>query len=320
MSQTTPADTQFNSPSFRIIGGGQTGADRAGLDTAIARNLLHGGWCPKGRKAEDGRIPDHYRLVETPTGSYLARTERNVIQAGASVIFTFDALSGGSKRTVDFAKKHRKPHLHLRLKPGHAEKSALELTAFLRSNRVTVLNVAGSRESKAPGIHAHTIEVLRLALDELALHPKTRQQVEAPFSTDEWAENAITKGNLYLSVQEFHALYPHRDVRYFEALNDPAVSEIAKGFLQRYVSSFTAESTVGDALICGPLLVSFYRQHGFRVRITWEDEGINVRVGRSGNYGEADSDRRCDFQYAFGYPDDAFDDLLVNAAVAMEPL
>jgi Circularly permutated YpsA SLOG family len=39
----------------KIISGGQTGADRAGLDFAIEQGLEHGGYVPRGRKAEDGR-------------------------------------------------------------------------------------------------------------------------------------------------------------------------------------------------------------------------------------------------------------------------
>jgi Circularly permutated YpsA SLOG family len=46
----------------RIVSGGQTGADRAALDFAIEHGLKHGGWCPKGRRAEDGRIPSRYEL------------------------------------------------------------------------------------------------------------------------------------------------------------------------------------------------------------------------------------------------------------------
>jgi hypothetical protein len=45
-------------PLRMIVNGGQTGADRARLDFATEHGIAHGGWCPKGRKAEDARIPD----------------------------------------------------------------------------------------------------------------------------------------------------------------------------------------------------------------------------------------------------------------------
>lgn len=56
---------------IRIVSGGQTGADRAALDWAIAHCIPHGGWCPPGRKAEDGPIPAHYQLTEALSGDYL---------------------------------------------------------------------------------------------------------------------------------------------------------------------------------------------------------------------------------------------------------
>jgi len=98
----------------RIVSGGQTGADRAGLDFAIEHGLKHGGWCPKGRRAEDGRIPGRYELKETQATSYVRRTEWNVRDSDGTVIFTvMIRLTGGSKKTSNLARKHRKPCLHL---------------------------------------------------------------------------------------------------------------------------------------------------------------------------------------------------------------
>jgi hypothetical protein len=65
-------------PDKRIVSGGQTGADRAALEWAIEYQVPHGGWCPKGRKAENGRIPDRFNLPETPSSDYLQRNEWNV--------------------------------------------------------------------------------------------------------------------------------------------------------------------------------------------------------------------------------------------------
>jgi len=96
----------------KIVSGGQTGADRAALDWAISRGIPHGGWCPKGRLAEDGMIPTKYDLRETSTKSYLQRTEQNVIDSDGTVIFSMKPeLTGGSKRTLDFALKHHRPPL-----------------------------------------------------------------------------------------------------------------------------------------------------------------------------------------------------------------
>src|SRR5947209_4182665 len=98
----------------KIVFGGQTGADRAALDFAIEHGIPHGGWCPKGRKAEDGPIHERYKLQEHASGQYLNRTEQNVIDSDGTVIITIrPKLTGGSKRTAEFARKHQKPWLHI---------------------------------------------------------------------------------------------------------------------------------------------------------------------------------------------------------------
>ncbi|MEM9660625.1 MAG: putative molybdenum carrier protein, partial [Planctomycetota bacterium] len=93
-----------------IVSGGQTGADRAALDFAIAADLPHGGWCPRGRRAEDGPIADKYRLRETPSDSYRQRTEWNVRDSDATAIFTLECeMRGGTKLTAEIAARLDKP-------------------------------------------------------------------------------------------------------------------------------------------------------------------------------------------------------------------
>ncbi|MBI3852368.1 MAG: putative molybdenum carrier protein [Verrucomicrobia bacterium] len=132
----------------KIISGGQTGADRAALDFAIARNIPHGGWCPRGRLAEDGRISERYELAETPATDYAQRTEWNVRDSDGTVIFTIGrALAGGSKQTSKFAKQLGKPWLHLS-QDADGNATVDKLRQFLSENRIKVLNVAGSRKSQ----------------------------------------------------------------------------------------------------------------------------------------------------------------------------
>ena len=98
----------------KLICGGQTGADTAALDVALRHAFPHGGWCPKGRKSEDGPIPLRYLLTETPSASYLQRTEWNVRDTDGTVVFPLaSTVTGGSLRTIDFAKKHEKPWIHI---------------------------------------------------------------------------------------------------------------------------------------------------------------------------------------------------------------
>jgi hypothetical protein len=156
----------------KLVSGGQTGADRAALDVAIRHGFPHGGWCPKGRKAEDGIIPEQYQLVETPSASYLQRTERNVRDSDGTVIFTISSqLSGGSKRTAEFAAKHRKPWVHLPQRAASYEDPALLLQRFVDENEIRVLNVAGTRGSKEPDIWRFTFETLEEAFFHHIAHP-----------------------------------------------------------------------------------------------------------------------------------------------------
>src|SRR6187397_3130266 len=98
----------------KIVSGGQTGADRAALDWAIVRGIPHGGWCPKGRRAEDGPIDGRYRLNETPSANYVQRTEGNARDSDATVVFSIgEILTGASRKTVELARKQGRPVLHL---------------------------------------------------------------------------------------------------------------------------------------------------------------------------------------------------------------
>ena len=75
-SNTPPL--HHSSCRITIVSGGQTGADRAALDWALAHGVECGGWCPKGRKAEDGPIDPKYPLKETPSVAYIQRTESKI--------------------------------------------------------------------------------------------------------------------------------------------------------------------------------------------------------------------------------------------------
>ena len=136
----------------RIISGGQTGADRGGLDAAIDLGIPHGGWCPKGRRAEDGSIPMKYDLQETDSTEYLERTERNVLASQGTAVFTIGTPTAGSALTIQYAERHRKPFLHLDLQEVPADHAAARLRAWIKKNDISILNVAGSRDSLAAGL------------------------------------------------------------------------------------------------------------------------------------------------------------------------
>ena len=137
---------------FKIVAGGQTGVDRAALDGAIAWGVCHGGWCPKGRKAEDGIIPRRYRLKETRSPAYNVRTRWNVRESDGTLIISANHLIvGGTKLTAEFAESLKKPLLHLTMATG-ARRAARQLDRFITRHRIHVLNIAGPRDSEEPGI------------------------------------------------------------------------------------------------------------------------------------------------------------------------
>jgi hypothetical protein len=142
---------------LKIISGGQTGADRAALDVALTLSLPIGGGCPKGRRAEDGMIPDCYPLTETPEADYDTRTRRNVEDSDGTLILNLGTLDGGTALTVKLARQMGKPCLMVALEDG------IEPTAFqewLDAHPIAVLNVAGPRESKRPGVYAAACRLL----------------------------------------------------------------------------------------------------------------------------------------------------------------
>lgn len=147
----------------KIISGGQTGADQGALDAAIEAGVAHGGWIPKGRKTEGGPLPEKYQLQEMATASYPKRTEKNILASGGTLIITY-GLTGGSALTRKLAKTHGCPCLHIDLKKIPLVEAAEKVRAWINANKVEVLNVAGSRESKAPGIQAAVFQTIKAVL------------------------------------------------------------------------------------------------------------------------------------------------------------
>jgi len=157
-------------PRLRIVSGGQTGVDRAALDVAIELGLAHGGWCPRGRLAEDGPLHARYQLQETEGDGYRQRTRRNVADADATLVLNEGPLTGGTALTVQFAVRLSKPHLVLQVdqSPDWGGVARQQFAAWLAEYRVGVLNVAGPGERKRPGIYGRACEALRRLLEPVA--------------------------------------------------------------------------------------------------------------------------------------------------------
>jgi hypothetical protein len=155
----------------KIVSGGQTGVDRAALDAALALGIPCEGWCPKGRIAEDGVIAPRYPLKETPSEEYAQRTEWNVRDSDGTLIVALVSesttkkirLGGGTAYTLEIARRLGKPHFVV------DPRDAPELSVFrtwIDRNRIQVLNVAGPRESRCPGIYFKTHPFLTALLGQ----------------------------------------------------------------------------------------------------------------------------------------------------------
>jgi len=144
-----------------IVSGGQTGVDRAALDWAIEKGLPHGGYCPKGRIAEDGVIPGKYNLKEIKSGKYRIRTRLNVIHSDATLILSALPLTGGTALTAKYAEEEDKAIFTI--SPGFEPTDLRALHSFLRARDFCKLNVAGPRLSQWPDSR----DFIKRALDQI---------------------------------------------------------------------------------------------------------------------------------------------------------
>ncbi len=148
----------------KIVSGGQTGVDRAALQVALELGIPCGGWCPRGRRAEDGVIPDRYPVRETRDSRYSLRTELNVRDSDGTLIVTRGPIRGGTALTLRYARSRQRPCFVANLELGV---QPVEIAAWLNFESIAVLNVAGPRESQCPGVEAQCRELLLAVIDLL---------------------------------------------------------------------------------------------------------------------------------------------------------
>lgn len=166
-------------PVKMLISGGQTGVDRAALDFALYAHIQCGGWCPKGRRAEDGVIPLQYPLIEASTSLYQQRTALNVRDSDATLIINDNTDSKGTALTIKTAQQKHKPLLIVEL---HSS-DFVRIRRWLWRYHPEILNVAGPRASETQSAYdrARVIlsEVLVSAGDNKVVWPPVR-----PFTAD----------------------------------------------------------------------------------------------------------------------------------------
>lgn len=206
---------------IKIISGGQTGADRAALDVAIELGIPHGGWVPKGRKTEDGRLGEKYMLKETTAIDYAQRTEFNILDSDATLIISHGKIKGGTALTQQLAAKHHRPCLHIDLDTIEVYQAIEIIDTWINTRGIQVLNVAGPRSSEDPHIYADVQNLLR----SLLYPPPESLTGQKPHSVKEAVDHIISE----LSLKDKSEIANmHEDA--FMFLQSNKIGNIIKGF------------------------------------------------------------------------------------------
>jgi hypothetical protein len=268
----------------KIISGGQTGADRGAIDAALKYSFPYGGWIPKGRLTEYGTLPDEYKLKEMPTKIYPARTEKNVLASDGTVIITHGKLTGGSALTKKFAKKHKRPYLHINLNETPAFLASSEINAWINKNNIEILNVAGSRASKDPQIYEDAkyiiqgVILLQLVnartganitdfdmneyLEKLPVPPTTVDEAVDRVIEDLDLRDRVTISNM--DLDDLVNLYPHLHVYFKYAFGLwPGNKELIE-FCRSISKEPVNDENDATSVIMGILFKKLYETHKLR--------------------------------------------------------
>ena len=159
----------------KIISGGQTGVDQAALTAAIECHVAHGGWCPRGRLAENGSIPSQYQLTQTQSSDYDVRTRLNIEDSDGTLVLLpshTKKITDGTLLTMQYAQQKNKPLLVIDLS---IEARIDKVIHWVQKNHIAVLNIAGPRESQSPGIYQDSLNFLKKIIPDLILHTDKTQ-------------------------------------------------------------------------------------------------------------------------------------------------
>jgi hypothetical protein len=149
----------------KLISGGQTGADRGGLEAGKRLRIETGGHCPANYKTENG--PDYslkeFGLICTVSSDYPIRTNLNIRNSDGTIIF--GKFESGTKLTENICKANET--LYFPVKFDHISQDSVwilqrqtEFVSWIHAHNINCLNVAGNRESKFPGIQKFVEEFL----------------------------------------------------------------------------------------------------------------------------------------------------------------
>jgi hypothetical protein len=145
---------------MKIVSGGQTGVDRAALDAAMESDAEAGGWCPEGRLAEDGTIPEKYPVKELHASGYRERTKRNVVDSDGTAVVYFGYPSGGTEQTIVFCIEEQKPYVLIDADELSVNRATRKIKLFIKAHSMSVLNVAGPRAGGEPRAYGYAKQLV----------------------------------------------------------------------------------------------------------------------------------------------------------------
>lgn len=193
----------------KIISSGQTEADQAVLDVAIALGIPHGGWIPKGRVSNLRPLPDKYHLKEMPTDNYSDCIKQNVIDANGTLIISYGRLTGD----LDYARRmtlgHRRQMLGIDLAQSTPFKAASLLNDWIQLYRIEVLFVIGPNATVNPDVGKHAKLIVEGALMFDSTHSKAtflaandKQHLKAPPIQPKTVDEAVDRLMSELSFKD----------------------------------------------------------------------------------------------------------------------
>ncbi len=145
----------------RIVSGGESGVDRAALDWAIDHRVEHGGWCPRGRRADDGPLAPRYALRETDSASDADRTRRNVRESDGTLILNAGPLEGRALLGKRLAEAAGKPYFVAQLDGRNRPRELRRVLEWLGGDALLTVHVAGPRAASRPGVHDMAYQMLQ---------------------------------------------------------------------------------------------------------------------------------------------------------------
>jgi len=151
----------FETPLEKIISGGQTGADHAGLEAAKQLHLKTGGYMPNGFITQDGLKPEMqqlYDMIEHASSKYPPRTFANVKASDGTIRFAKDFNSTGELLTLKAIVQYKRPYIDININnPLHPNL----VREWIRKFYIKTLNVAGNAEKRAPGIYDFVVNYIK---------------------------------------------------------------------------------------------------------------------------------------------------------------